>query len=161
MLSSCSQDRASLAAHPRFESGSNAIAFSTGDVQTVEDGGAAMDTQYAGSVFNKITLDSFYFGCPSGTQLSLASVPLSCQLTVTCKKADDTQIGPQTFDFEVSTGELRAQIKLASVNLFTGCERVLFDVHGKEVVDGATDLVTAGFLDTNLWHKLERAGYIL
>lgn len=130
------------------ESGSNAIAFSTADVQTVKDGGAAMDTQYAGSVFKKITLESFYFGCPSGTQLSLASVPLSCQLSVTSKKADGTQIGPQTFDFQVSTGQLRAEMKFASVNGFTGCERVLFDVHGKEAVDGATDLVTAGFVDT-------------
>ncbi|KAF3046784.1 hypothetical protein E8E11_009308 [Didymella keratinophila] len=107
----------------------NVAAFSALDVATVTQGQPAMTVNYADSTIDHFSLKSFYYGCSSASQASVAALPVSC--TVSIKGyADDkaTQlIASQSFDFKVAVLQTNAQQLKADVNSkFKNLKRVDF-----------------------------------
>lgn len=101
------------------------------------------------AVLKLVSLFNFYFGCSSGGDESLAAEPLSCQIIVTCQKADGSHQPPQTFDFTASTLQTYAYMVPATVTGFTDCSKVDFDVHSTAAgVNGAADAAVSAFIDT-------------
>ena len=121
----------------------NVAAYSALDVVTVTQGQPAMTVNYADSTVDHFSLKSFYYGCSSATQVSIAAKPLSCTISIK-GYADDkaTQLlASQSFDFEVALLQTNAQQLKANVDWrFKNLKRVEFFV--------SDDVVTAGLIDT-------------
>lgn len=124
----------------------NVAAYSALDLATVQQGQPSMMTNYADSTVDHFDLKSFYYGCSSASQASVAAVPVSC--TVTIKGyADDAArqlVATQSFAFTVGSGTLlqtSAQMLKANVNnKFRGLKKVDFFVDN--------NLLKAGLIDT-------------
>ncbi|KAL8780981.1 MAG: hypothetical protein Q9213_006210 [Squamulea squamosa] len=103
----------------------NAIAWGTTDIQTVLSGPAAMDTNYALSNVQYLELKRLRFGCVSATKASPSAVPVSCDVTLTCNRADGTRLS-QKFQFRIPSGQLKASMVQAEPVGFTKCTSVRF-----------------------------------
>ncbi|KAL8997673.1 MAG: hypothetical protein Q9169_003080 [Polycauliona sp. 2 TL-2023] len=104
----------------------NGIAWGTTDIQTVLNGPARIDTER--SKIKTIDLQSFYAGCVTATKASLGAVPFSCDLAVTCHRADGKKVGPQVFRYNAGLLQLfTARLKEFTPKGFTGCTSVVFD----------------------------------
>ena len=107
-----------------------------------------MNTLYSESKVDLIELRKFYFGCLGSTRTGLVGVPLSCDFSATCNRADGTKAGPQVFQFRVATGQLRANLMPAEPTGFTRCQDVEFAIDAKSPIPGSTDTITGGGIDT-------------
>ena len=86
-----------------------------------------------------------------GGDQNLAAKPLSCQVSVTCQMADGSRVEPQTFDFP-STTETYADMRPTTVDKFTDCQTVVFNVHSTALgVGGTVDQAFSAFIDTVLF----------
>lgn len=107
-------------------------------------------TQYSGSVTATFDFESFYFGCELGTVETGASVPLSCNVTVTGSKAT-AEIAQESFFFSVETSQaLAPMIKAELSEKIKGLDTVTFSSEYESGQDiGATLLDNLSYTTYN------------
>lgn len=125
------------------------ITYGPTDVQTISAGGARMDINFSGSTAKSIDLEKFFIGCVAATRASLTAAPMGGDISVTCNRADGTKVGPQTFPFKISLGQLSAEMQPAKPEGFTHCESIEFaNPRANQILPGVTDAALAGLVDT-------------
>ncbi|KAL9075980.1 MAG: hypothetical protein Q9161_001374 [Pseudevernia consocians] len=79
----------------------NFVAFSTGGVETVLDVQPQMTVNYPNSTIAWFDLGKLHYACSSGTETDLASVPASCNFTITGYGPPPTsqEMAQQTFTY--------------------------------------------------------------
>ena len=102
----------------------NFAAFSPKNAATMLQGTPEMTTVYDDSTVTSLTLHSFFYGCSLGTEQSLVSVPLSCNITITGFSSSGNQTAQQIFAF-VADG-LEQQMVQAKPSGFSGVQYITF-----------------------------------
>lgn len=102
------------------------------------EGPPTITTQYSGSVTSTFDFDSFYYGCVLATSETLASLPISCTVTVVGSKASK-EVARQTFTFNPGTAAVTApMVKAQLSSQFKGVDTVSFSTVYSIAGNGAT-----------------------
>jgi hypothetical protein len=126
------------------QSPANAAVFSNTDVPTLLQGGAAMITTYDDSTVDHFDMKSFYYGCVLATKASIASVPISCTITIKGYYDNEaTQLaGQQNYNFATKPLQTSQQMNYAVVpTSFRNLKRVNFEVSDSGLVAAVIDTV--------------------
>lgn len=101
---------------------------------------------YPDSSISSFNLGNFYYGCSSGTETSITSVPTTCSMTITgfaggVPNAGGTQVATQTFQFVADGLSQDMNEAIVDKSAFVGLSAVVF------TISSANNAITAGLVD--------------
>lgn len=118
--------------------------FSPVPADETSPGTPTITVNYQDSSIISFSLHSFYYACSSATELSLTSLPVSCNIIVTGfgpPSSGSRQIATQTFEYVSNGGLNQDLVEGTFLSTFTGLYSAVFELSS---VDNAT---TAGLVD--------------
>ncbi|KAL8997672.1 MAG: hypothetical protein Q9169_003079 [Polycauliona sp. 2 TL-2023] len=128
----------------RPTSPNNVIAWGDTVVSTLQNAPARIEADFPDSRIKSVNLLRFNFGCTSATKSTTTDKPLSCDIALTCNRADGSKVGPQTFQFRVGLLTLAAALQRATPAGFTDCTSVVFDNPELRVDQAVIDALPLG-----------------
>ena len=110
------------------------------------EGEPRITSEYPGSVTEFFDFQEFYFGCLADTEEAVASLPISCTITVTGYRASN-QVAQQSFKFKPGLFAVTAPMPNATLSkAFKGIDEVTFNTKYSIPDAGATLLESLSYV---------------